>query len=269
MRNFPSLTSGDLEASLTHHFFPWQRNSSEDAAWRASPTSEATAASASTSSSAGAKPKKSKSKQQSSSGKKQQSNNTSQQQQQQQQQQFQSSSCHVAGAGRSESDATSVIREEAENGEALEETDNNNKSGGGGWRQRGQSAERRSRASTTPTTATTAKSKKFFDQWKQAASMSKLGNRTKNLLGKRKSHSQSGDIVIGNRSSSGPATPGANASISASGIRNINDGLGHGVMGSDPGSTDGHAFAMDKQEPPPPKAKAQWSEHVWSKPSFF
>ncbi len=37
----------------------------------------------------------------------------------------------------------------------------------------------------------------------------------------------------------------------------------HGAMGSDPGSTDGHAFAVDK--PQPAKGKAQWSEHVWSK----
>lgn len=42
-----------------------------------------------------------------------------------------------------------------------------------------------------------ARSKKFFDQWKQAASMSKLGNRTKNLLGKFKSHSQSVEAVSG------------------------------------------------------------------------
>jgi hypothetical protein len=47
--------------------------------------------------------------------------------------------------------------------------------------------------------------------------------------------------------------------------RILQDGLGghHGVTGSDPGSTDGHAFAVDKPEPAP-KAKAQWSEHVWS-----
>jgi hypothetical protein len=57
--------------------------------------------------------------------------------------------------------------------------------------------------------------------------------------------------------------------------RIVNDGLGvhHVVMGSDPGSTDGHAFAVDKPDQTP-KAKAQWSEHVWSKfmiflPKFF
>ena len=77
--------------------------------------------------------------------------------------------------------------------------------------------------------------------------MSKLGNRTKNLLGKWKSHSQSVDIVISNAGGSGPATPGATAVGNPSGIRIMNDGLGHGVMGSDPGSTDGHAFAVDKQ----------------------
>ena len=97
--------------------------------------------------------------------------------------------------------------------------------------------------------------------------MSKLGNRTKNLLGKWKSHSQSVDIVIGNSSGSGPATPGPNTTISTSGIRNLHDGLGHGVTGSDPGSTDGHAFAMDKQDQQ--KGKAQWSEHVWSKKTFY
>ena len=36
----------------------------------------------------------------------------------------------------------------------------------------------------------------------------------------------------------------------------------HGVIGSDPGSTDGHAFAVDKPEPQ--KGKAQWNKHVWS-----
>ena len=143
------------------------------------------------------------------------------------------------------------------------------KEGGSGAWKRGQSADRKSRASTSTSTSstTTAKSRKFFDQWKQAASMSKLGNRTKNLLGKWKSHSQSVDIVLGNNGGSGPATPGGNAGMNASGIRITHDGLGghHGVMGSDPGSTDGHAFAMDKQDPAPQKGKAQWSEHVWSK----
>jgi hypothetical protein len=73
--------------------------------------------------------------------------------------------------------------------------------------------------------------------------------------------------VLGTNGGSGPATPGANAGINASGVRITHDGLGghHGVMGSDPGSTDGHAFAIDKQEAPPQKGKAQWSEHVWSK----
>ena len=99
--------------------------------------------------------------------------------------------------------------------------------------------------------------------------MSKLGNRTKNLLGKWKSHSQSVDIVLGNNGGSGPVTPGPNSGNNASGVRIIHDGLGgtHGVMGSDPGSTDGHAFAVDKPEPPA-KGKAQWSEHVWSKLAF-
>lgn len=45
------------------------------------------------------------------------------------------------------------------------------------------------------------------------------------------------------------------------------DALGahHGVMGSDPGSIDGHTFGVDKQDPQQgAKGKAQWSEHVWS-----
>lgn len=43
-------------------------------------------------------------------------------------------------------------------------------------------------------------------------------------------------------------------------------GAHYGVMGSDPGSTDGHTFGVDKQEPlQTSKGKAQWSEHVWSK----
>ena len=115
-----------------------------------------------------------------------------------------------------------------------------------------------------PASSTMAKSRKFFDQWKQAASISKLGNRTKNLLGKWKSHSQSVCIVLSNSGGSGPATSRANTANNASGVRLIHDGLGghHGVMGSDPGSTDGHAFAVDKPEPQ--KGKAQWSEHVWS-----
>ena len=39
------------------------------------------------------------------------------------------------------------------------------------------------------------KSRKFVKHWKEAASMSKLGNRTKSLLGKFKPHSQSVDMV--------------------------------------------------------------------------
>lgn len=203
----------------------------------------------------GAKQKKTK-KQQSS--KKQQQQQEQQQQQQQQPPQLQQ---QISGHGSRCDSENSVIHEEEENGE---EPDKFSGKESGGWK-RGQSAERRPRSSTSSTT--TAKSRKFFDQWKQAASMSKLGNRTKNLLGKWKSHSQSVDIVLGNSGGSGPATPGANTGNNASGVRLIHDGLGghHGVMGSDPGSTDGHAFAVDKPEPQ--KGKAQWSEHVWSK--FF
>ena len=71
------------------------------------------------------------------------------------------------------------------------------------------------------------------------------------------------DIVLGNSGGSRPATPRANTANNASGVRLIHDGLGghHGVMGSDPDSTDGHAFAVDKPELQ--KGKAQWSEHVW------
>jgi len=47
-----------------------------------------------------------------------------------------------------------------------------------------------------PTLKKQARSKKFFDQWQHVASMSKLGNRTKNLLGKFKPSSQIADTVV-------------------------------------------------------------------------
>ena len=48
------------------------------------------------------------------------------------------------------------------------------------------------------------KSKKFINHWKSAASMSKFGNRTKNLLGKLKPHSMSVDMVAGQANSPSP-----------------------------------------------------------------
>ena len=45
------------------------------------------------------------------------------------------------------------------------------------------------------------KSKRFLNHWKSAASMSKLGNRTKSILGKFKPHSHSVDMVAGSNTS--------------------------------------------------------------------
>lgn len=130
-----------------------------------------------------------------------------------------------------------------------------------------------------------ARSKKFFDQWKQAASMSKLGNRTKNLLGKFKSHSQSVDAAnSGSFSNQGPSCRGTNTLYSYPKVflcfspfigsnqtnlipRNGHDGfvIQPGVLGTEPGSNDGPQIVADKQETQPTtKGKAQWSEHVWS-----
>ncbi len=97
------------------------------------------------------------------------------------------------------------------------------------------------------------KSKKFLNQWKQAASMSKLGNRTRNLLGKWKSHSQSVDVVgsggvLDGVSNAGPSVSGVGLSGSAGQVA-------HGNVGSDPGSV------INVEE----TSKAKWSEHVWSK----
>ncbi len=114
------------------------------------------------------------------------------------------------------------------------------------------------------------KSKKFLNQWKQAASMSKITNRTKNLLGKWKSHSQSVDI---------------------GGATHVYDGSHdhHGAMsglGSDPGGPFGLHGSLDcggsgpatppnaqqaqskQQQAPQSTAKAKWTEHVWSEYFF-
>ena len=54
------------------------------------------------------------------------------------------------------------------------------------------------------------KSKKFVKHWKEAASMSKFGNRTKTLLGKFKPHSASVDMVAGNANTHNSAPVGMN-----------------------------------------------------------
>ena len=56
------------------------------------------------------------------------------------------------------------------------------------------------------------KSRKFVKHWKEAASMSKLGNRTKSLLGKfgRTPHSQSVDMVASQDKLHNPSYSGTN-----------------------------------------------------------
>lgn len=76
--------------------------------------------------------------------------------------------------------------------------------------------------------------------------MSKFGNRTRNLLGKWKSHSQSVDIV------------------GSAGV--LEEGIMIG-MGSDPSGISGSSMVSgrSKDDNNIPTKKTQWSEHVWSK----
>ncbi|XP_059084402.1 uncharacterized protein LOC131881530 [Tigriopus californicus] len=88
------------------------------------------------------------------------------------------------------------------------------------------------------------KSKRLLNQWRQAASMSKFGNRTRNLLGKWKSHSQSVDIV------------------GSAGV--LEEGIMIG-MGSDPSGISGSSMSRgSKDDNNLPTKKTQWSEHVWT-----
>lgn len=106
----------------------------------------------------------------------------------------------------------------------------------------------------TPTgTGDPRKSRKFLNQWKQAASMSKLGNRTRNLLGKWKSHSQSVDIV-----GSGGVLEGNLFGNNGSDPCNI-DRVHAGSSGNVAAGS-GTALATETTS----TKKAQWSEHVWS-----
>jgi len=106
------------------------------------------------------------------------------------------------------------------------------------------------------------RSRRFLNQWRQAASVSKLGNRTRNLLGKWKAtHSQSVDIC-GGHAVGGHQHP-FNTSADLPGVA--------GAVGSDPcvaagGSVDLSEDAAGGGGGPTAgaPAKKRWSEHVWS-----
>lgn len=148
-----------------------------------------------------------------------------------------------------------------------------------------------------PSSSETAKSSWILHHWKETASMSKLSNRTKNLLGKWKSHSQSvdGAGVVGAGVPGSSAHPQLAATPNSSCLEveggNAYGGLGSsdqglflhsyrsdrssgplGAASSGPASTNGHfasGFSQQQQQHLQQncnnQAKAKWSEHVWSK----
>ena len=95
-----------------------------------------------------------------------------------------------------------------------------------------------------------------------------IGNRTKNLLGKWKSHSQSVDI-------SGSVDPvsmgGSSAGLGSDPC--MSDSLSHIASGQRPSSLGANSTiseasggsGADQQAAGAASAKAKWSEHVWSK----
>ena len=105
--------------------------------------------------------------------------------------------------------------------------------------------------------------------------MSKLGNRTRNLLGKWKSHSQSVDFggsvldsdgaTMGSMGSDPSGLDGLapNGCVVGSGVPVGSHGSGASVVGGAHGTVPGvNGTSGDIK---PGTAKAQWSEHVWSK----
>ena len=152
--------------------------------------------------------------------------------------------------------------------------------------------------SPPPSSSSHVKSRKILNHWREAAGMSKLGNRTKNLLGKwQRSNSQSVDTVTNhpNPHFNHHPMPGGAAACSAPGVGGSNGAIHGGggsltlmgsIHGSDPGSFSegglgsgggGQVQSFEKPavaaaptatsangHPTSSKAKTQWSEHVWS-----
>lgn len=114
--------------------------------------------------------------------------------------------------------------------------------------------------------------------------MSKLGNRTRNLLGKWKSHSQSVDIAgsgsvldsdgmaidtVGSDPCGldGIVAPNGSQAPANSGAGGSGTGIGGAAAQNSAGSAGQVAPGVNgfNGDIKPGTAKAQWSEHVWSK----
>jgi hypothetical protein len=108
------------------------------------------------------------------------------------------------------------------------------------------------------------RSKKFINHWKQATSVSRIGNKTRSLLGKWKTtHSQSVDVGCAGLMD-GAGYAGGVTGLGATGSDPCGiDGVGAVAMAGAASHAANGAAAGDEHSKHHPKT--QWTEHVWSK----